>query len=53
MPFDGTGFEQPRRRPEHGPPAARLVLREALTWIVSFSMIWLPFLAAVIWVEVG
>jgi hypothetical protein len=51
MPFDGTGFEEPRRPHDDRSSSHRTALREALTWVLSFAAVWLPFLAAVLWLE--
>lgn len=50
MPFDGAGFEDQRGRQDPA-PARRGGLREILSWVFSFSAVWLPFLAALLWVE--
>lgn len=51
MPFDGTGYDVPRRGSGGGSPAPRSARAEALSWVISFAAVWLPFLAAVLWVE--
>lgn len=51
MPFDGTGFEEPKDGPPDRPPVHRPARREALSWVLSFSAVWLPFLAALLWLE--
>jgi len=53
MPFDGTGFEEPRKGPGDGTPAHRPALAEALSWALSFCVVWIPFLAAVLWIELS